>query len=60
MQYLTTKEIADRLQVSTVTVKRYIKAGLLPAVKLGTMHRVDALEFENFLKNRTTTYVVAE
>jgi excisionase family DNA binding protein len=33
--YLTYREVATRLRVSTSTVQRLVRAGLLPAVRVG-------------------------
>lgn len=35
MNYLTTRDIAKRLSINPVTVRRWIEAGKIPAVKIG-------------------------
>lgn len=47
---LTLDEIADRMQVSVPTVRRYIKAGKLPATKPSGVYRVQARDFEDFIE----------
>lgn len=45
---LTTKEAADILRVSTLTIKRYIKQGKIKAIKLSTHTlRIPASEIEH-------------
>lgn len=49
---LTISQTADRLNVSTVTVRRLIRRGDLPAVQLGgkgAAVRIDAAELERWL-----------
>ena len=41
-QLLTVEQAAERLGVSTATVRRRIKDGELPATKTGRQYRVDA------------------
>lgn len=50
--YLTTKDIAKRLRISVSTVRRYILAGKLKAVKLERAYRIRPHDFEQFLKER--------
>jgi excisionase family DNA binding protein len=49
---LTVSETADRLNVSTVTVRRLIRRGELPAVRLagtGSAIRIAEAEFDRWL-----------
>ena len=39
---LTTREVAEMLRVSTMTVYRLIKAGDLPACRVGRQYRIDS------------------
>ena len=41
VELLTVRETADLLKVSTVTVRRFIADGRLPAVKVGRAVRID-------------------
>jgi excisionase family DNA binding protein len=48
-EILTVEQAADFLQVHKITVYRYIREGLLPAVKLGKMYRLFSRDVEAFL-----------
>ena len=48
-EILTVEQAADYLQVHKITVYRYIREGLLPAVKLGKMYRLFSRDVETFL-----------
>jgi excisionase family DNA binding protein len=48
--FLTVQDIAERLQVSEQTVRRWIKTGQLPAIELGGQYRVSPDDFREFLK----------
>lgn len=50
--YVSTQELADRLGVSVFTIRRYIRAGKLPAVKLDGVYRVSREDIAEFLKSR--------
>jgi excisionase family DNA binding protein len=47
---LTVDDVAARCQVSTRTVRRWIKSGELQAIRLGRQLRVRPVDFESFLK----------
>ena len=47
---LTIDDVADRCQVSTRTVRRWIKSGDLRAIRLGRQLRVRPIDLENLLK----------
>lgn len=49
-EILTVEQAADFLQVHKITVCRYIREGLLPAVKLGKMYRLLSRDVEAFLQ----------
>ena len=51
-EYLTTEDIARHLDISVATVRRYIRTGKLPAVRLERAYRVRREDFEAFLKER--------
>lgn len=44
------KEIADILKVHELTINRYIKAGKIKAVKIGSVWRVEKTEVERIIK----------
>lgn len=46
--YISTAEVAADLDVSQMTVTRWIAAGLLPASKFGRLWRVERTDFEAF------------
>src|SRR5689334_17830496 len=46
VEYMTVREVANRLRVSPITVRRYIKSGRLSAVRVGHAVRVPADSFE--------------
>jgi excisionase family DNA binding protein len=49
-EILTVEQAADFLQVHKITVYRYIREGMLPAVKLGKMYRLFSRDVEAFLR----------
>ena len=51
-QWYTVNEIAERLKVSRWTVSRWIKAGTLPAVQLGSTWRVRDDDLDRFLEEQ--------
>ncbi|HEX2614441.1 MAG TPA: helix-turn-helix domain-containing protein [Nitrososphaera sp.] len=50
MAMLTSREVAERLQVKPVTVTRYINKGLLAACFYGREYKVEETEVEAFLE----------
>lgn len=54
-EYLKTSEVAAVLRVSTMTVRRMCRNGELPAVEVGTGHRllIPAAGFADYLERRT-------
>lgn len=48
MALLTVKEVADRLRVAPITVRRHIAAGRLPAVRVGRLVRVEEASVVRF------------
>ncbi len=52
-EWLTVEQVADWLQVSTKTIRRYIEDGSLPAVNLGGRAiRIRRQDLETWLQNR--------
>ena len=49
MNYLSLKQIAKKLNISVITVRRYIKLGKLRAKKIGKEYRVLRSDFNNFI-----------
>ena len=54
--WLSPQDVADRLSVSRATVRRWIEAGELRAVRITPQtHRVAMSELERFLSERART-----
>lgn len=52
--FLTTKEAAEQLKVSEISVKRYISQGIIPSVKIGGARRIVKNEvWEDFMSYNT-------
>ena len=49
--YLSVQEVADRLGVSVFTIRRYIRAGKLRAIKLDGVYRLGRDDLVEFLKS---------
>ena len=49
-RFFTAEELARALKVNVMTIYRYIKAGKLPAYKIGKEYRIDQATFNEFLK----------
>jgi len=52
-EFLTTEEIAKKLGIHPATIRKYIRQGLLPAVRLQGMWRVRPEDYQRFLEERT-------
>ncbi len=53
-RFLTVQEVADLMRVSSMTVYRLIKAGDLPAVRVGRSFRVRDVDVDTYLSSRYT------
>jgi excisionase family DNA binding protein len=53
-RFLTVAEVAGILRVSTMTVYRLIKAGNLPAVRVGKSYRVREDDVDRYLASSYT------
>jgi excisionase family DNA binding protein len=53
-RFLTVQEVADLMRVSSMTVYRLIKAGDLPAVRVGRSFRVSEVDVDAYLASRYT------
>lgn len=53
-RFLTVAEVAQIMRVSTMTVYRLIKAGDLPATRVGKSYRIDEADLNKFLASRYT------
>lgn len=54
MSYLTVKEVAARLRVSDLTVRRWIWSGKLPATRVGRLRRIKDSDVEVLTQNWAT------
>ena len=53
-RFSTVQEVAELLRVSSMTVYRLIKAGDLPAVRVGRSFRVRDVDVDAYLASRYT------
>lgn len=53
-RFFTVAEVADELRVSSMTVYRLIKAGDLPAVRVGRSYRIREDDVDAFVARRYT------
>jgi|SRR5829696_2645753 len=51
-RFLSLEDVAERLQVSDQTIRRWVKAGTLPAYKPGLEYRIKDSDLEAFLEER--------
>lgn len=49
---LTVREVADAMRVSTMTVYRQIRAGQIPAIRVGKHFRIREADLEEYLEVR--------
>jgi excisionase family DNA binding protein len=50
---LTVREVADTMRVSNMTVYRLIRAGELPAIRVGKHFRIREHELSEYLESQT-------
>lgn len=50
---LTVREVAETMRVSTMTVYRLIRAGELPAIRVGKHFRIRVEDLDTYLEERT-------
>ena len=50
LRLLKPEEVADRLGVSTLTIKKWLRNGKLPGVKVGHLWRIDEADLEKFIE----------
>lgn len=51
---LSTKEVANILGLHEQVIRRYIRKGILPAIKLERKYRIDEKDLSNWLEERKT------
>ena len=54
-RFLTVQEVAELMRVSTMTVYRLIKAGELPAARVGRSYRLRDHEVDAYLDRSTAS-----
>ncbi|MBI4730460.1 MAG: helix-turn-helix domain-containing protein [Acidobacteria bacterium] len=54
-RFLTAVEAAERMRISKMTVYRLIKAGKLPAVRIGRSYRVREEDLDRYLESSYVT-----
>jgi len=47
---LSVKQVAEKLQLCEATIREYLKAGRLRAIKIGRCWRIDAIELERLMQ----------
>lgn len=52
MKCINLIEAAERLDVSETTVRRYVKAGKIPAFQLDRIYRIVESDLEKFIEDR--------
>jgi excisionase family DNA binding protein len=52
MKYLSTEMVADRLSMSPKQIRRYLKSGKLPSLKIGKLRRISEADLETFIDER--------
>jgi excisionase family DNA binding protein len=52
-ELLTVREVAGAMRVSTMTVYRLIRAGALPAIRVGKHFRIRARDLDGYLEAQT-------
>lgn len=60
LEVLTVEQAAEYLQIHRATLYRYIREGLLPAVRLGKVYRLLRSDVEAFLQARRVGGPAAE
>lgn len=53
LELLTVREVADAIRVSTMTVYRLIRAGALPAIRVGKHFRIRTRDLDQYLDAQT-------
>ena len=53
-RFLTVQEVAQLMRVSSMTVYRLIRAGDLPAIRVGRSFRVRDVDVDGYLQSRYT------
>lgn len=54
MNYYSVPEIAEKLKLHLVTVRKYITSGRIPAKKIGRSYFVSEMDFFNYMETDRT------
>lgn len=54
--FLSVKEIAKIFKITEITVRRWIKRGWLPAIKIGKMYRIKSKDLDKLGKQKKLIY----
>lgn len=54
-EYLTTAQVAQKLNVSTFTIHRLIKRRAIPFIAIGAIRRFDPVAIDEWMNKRTVT-----
>ena len=52
MKNLSTEMVAERLSMSPKQIRRYLKSGKLPSLKIGKLRRISEADLEKFIDER--------
>jgi len=51
-KYLSPENIAEKLDLHINTVRRYLREGKIPAIKLDRIYKIDEKDFEYWLEEK--------
>lgn len=54
-RFLQISQVADLLEISKTTIRRLVKKGVLPAIRVGRQIRIDERRLEKWLENGGST-----
>lgn len=58
-QYTSLKELAEKLQLSEISLRRYVKTGRLKAKKFGREYKIHPKDAEDFIKSFTSPTITS-
>lgn len=59
-QYLSVRDVAQRLSLHPDTVRKFCRQGLLKSIKIGERYRVRELDLFDFIRERENPYIGIE
>jgi len=54
-EFLTVREISERLRIDEETIKRMLRKGQMPGYKIGGVWRIDRKDFTDYLARQKNT-----